>query len=832
MHAADVLLDRYVIERELAHGGMATVYLAHDTRHDTHVAVKVLHPELGPVAGEARFSREIQVTARLQHPNILPIFDSGRVDGIPFYVMPYVEGESLAQRLAREGQLPVDEAVDIATEIADALAHAHATGLVHRDVKPGNILLTHGHAMITDFGVVRVVELTQSHRITEAGFTLGTAAYMSPEQGSGGEVDGRSDIYSLGCVLYEMLSGHPPFGGRNSQAVIARHLVETAAAIAPTRPTVTPALEAIVQRTLAKAPADRFANAGQLRDALRHLDAPLPRARESVSEPPRRRSRRVWIGVAAIVVALLVLSLLAWLAARRMTARSTVAGADPNHIAVLYFDDESPGHDMGYLADGLTERLIQTLSAVPAIHVISRNGVARFRGHAAPLDTLARSLHVGSVVEGSVQRAGDRVRVAVQLVDATTGEQLASHTVEHPTGDLFALEDDVAAQVADLLRTRLGQSIRLRQVQEGTSSQLARELLLRADAARNDASAIAQGRQRGNTQDAITFLHRGDSLLARAESADPRWVEPTVERGWVMLELAALQSGGARVPFVARAIAFAEQALARAPRDAGALELHGTALWRLTDASPDASADTSRLRRAEHDLRAAVAADSMRASAWSTLSQLLRFNGSLAEANIAAQRALGADAYLENAPEVMDQLYRSELLLGDARGAARTCADGRRRFPGDARFVECRLTLMLVDTLAAPNPRAAWALVASLDSADPGARDTTPAVQYGSIYRHMAAAAIAARAGDRDTALATIAWARHRVRADRSASIDLDYDEAYVRLALGDHDRALALLRGYLVARPTYRGYIARDPLFARLRDDARFRALLAARPA
>lgn len=858
MHADDVLSDRYVIEREIARGGMATVYLARDTRHDARVAVKVLHADLGPLAGEARFTREIQMTARLQHPNILPIFDSGRVGGVPFYVMPYVEGETLHERLAREGQLPVEDAVEIACEIADALALAHETGLVHRDVKPSNILLAHGHAMLTDFGIAQLSEITQGHRITETGFTLGTVLYMSPEQGAAGTVDGRSDIYSLACVLYEMLAGHPPFMASNPQAIIARHLIETAPSISAVRPTVSPALDTVIRRAMAKAPADRYARAGDFRDALRHPDAPV-RTSEATSTSTRASTHgpthvvsaadasadsprdspsaghRPRMVVGASIAALLALVVLGWLAGSRVLGRAADPTiADPDHVAVLYFDDESPQHDMGYLADGLTERLIQTLSAVPAIHVVSRSGVQRYRGRAVPLDVMAHALRVGTIVEGSVQRAGDRVRVAVQLVDAGTGEQLATHTVEHPASDLFALEDDVAGQVGDLLRSRLGESIRLREVQEGTSSQPARELLLRADEARNDASAITHGRQPGSVQDAAVFLARSDSLLARAEAADPRWIEPIVERGWTLVDLAALPTSTSRVTRITmlqRALAHADRALARAPTDADALELHGTVLWHLVDAGPLGAVDASRLHRAEQDLRAAVAAKPTQASAWSTLSRLLRLKGSLAEANIAAQRALSEDAYLENAPDIVNQLYRSEMLLGDATGAARACADGHRRFPGDRRFVECRLTLMLVDTASAPNPRAAWALVRSLDVADPATRESTSALEYGPVYRRMAAAAISARAGERDTALATIAWARRQVQRDPNAATDLDYDEAYVRLALGDKDRTLALLRGFLTARPTYRGYIARDPLFTRLRGDPRFTSLLGAPP-
>jgi len=826
---ADVLSDRYVIERQIARGGMATVYLARDIRHGSHVAIKLLHPAFGALLGEARFTREIQVTARLQHPNILPIFDSGRVADVPYYVMPYVDGESLAQRITREGQLPVDDAVEIACEVADALAHAHAEGFVHRDVKPGNILLAHGHAMLADFGVARIAELTRSQRLTETGFALGTPTYMSPEQAAAGEVDGRSDVYSLGCVLYEMLAGHPPFSGPNSHALIARHLTDPLPSVHTVRPTVGAPLEAVLRRATAKAPADRFAGAAQFRDALRHLAAPVPEA--SSASPGSERLR--WIAGASVPLVLALALSVAWFARSGYRGTTVTAPADPSRIAVLYFDDESPQHDMGYLADGLTERLIQALSMVPAIHVISRNGVERYRGRPVSLDSLRGTLRVGSVVEGSVQRSGDRVRVNVQLVDANTGDQITAHTVEHAAGDLFALEDDVTAQVSDLLRQRLGQSVHLREIQEGTRSQLARELLLRADQARNDATAITQRRHPGEIQDAVAFLWQGDSLLARAMTADSEWAAPVVTRGWLMLDLAALPgSGTTRLRALQRALAYAEQALRRAPRDADALELHGTTLWRLVDAGTGAATDAARLQRAEQDLRAAVAIRPTQASAWSTLSRLLRLKGSLAEANVAARRALGEDAYLENAPDIVEQLYRSELLLGDDRAAARSCADGHRRFPNDWRFVECRLTIMLFDTAMVPDPRAAWALVATLDATDLTARDTALPRQYGPVFRHMAAAAISARAGERDTALATIAWARQRVRDDSSAAVDLDYDEAYVRLALGDRARALALLDEFLVARPTYRAYIARDPLFTRLRGDQRFTALLRTPPA
>ena len=220
------MADRYVIERELGRGGMATVYLAHDLKHDRRVALKVLHPELAATLGPERFLREIRTTARLDHPHILPVHDSGETHGQLWYTMPYVEGESLRDRLRREVQLPVEEAVRLTREVADALDYAHRHGLVHRDVKPENILLSDGHARVADFGVARALDAAGGSQLTETGMSVGTPAYMSPEQASAGQMDGRSDIYALGCVLYEMLAGEPPFTGLTPQAILAKRVLE------------------------------------------------------------------------------------------------------------------------------------------------------------------------------------------------------------------------------------------------------------------------------------------------------------------------------------------------------------------------------------------------------------------------------------------------------------------------------------------------------------------------------------------------------------------------------------------------------------------------------
>ena len=266
----DALRDRYAIERELGRGGMATVYLAEDLRHHRQVAIKVLRPELAATLGPERFLREIQIAARLRHPHIVPLYDSGEADGLLYYVMPYVEGESLRDRLRRERQLPVNEALGIAREVADALAHAHERELIHRDIKPENILLEGGHALVADFGIARAVGSAATKDLTTAtGLAIGTPAYMSPEQALGDTaVDARSDVYALGCVLYEMLAGEPPYTGPTPQAIMARRLSEPVRSLRTVRDTVPEQLEQAVMRALARVPADRFPSVTAFRDAL------------------------------------------------------------------------------------------------------------------------------------------------------------------------------------------------------------------------------------------------------------------------------------------------------------------------------------------------------------------------------------------------------------------------------------------------------------------------------------------------------------------------------------------------------------------------------------
>ena len=296
-------IEQYVIERELGRGATSTVYLARDSKHDRLVALKLLRPEVTASLGADRFLREIRLLAGLQHPHILPLYDSGEVDGALYYVMAYVEGESLRDRLKREGRLPVGDAVTIAREVAGALGYAHMHNVVHRDIKPENILLASGEPMLADFGIARAISRASGEyrRTTDAGIVLGTPAYMSPEQASAEPViDGRTDIYALGCVLYEMLAGVPPFTGPTPQAVIARRFLETPPRIDAVRADVSPGLEQVVRRALAPAPGERYQSAQEMESALENAASGAPL---SLAQPAEGAPRWLWLAAAAAVLA-------------------------------------------------------------------------------------------------------------------------------------------------------------------------------------------------------------------------------------------------------------------------------------------------------------------------------------------------------------------------------------------------------------------------------------------------------------------------------------------------------------------------------------------------
>ena len=419
---AEALRDRYVIERELGRGGMASVYLARDLRHDRSVALKVLHPELAHALGPERFLREVRTTARLDHPHILPVFDSGEAAGLLWYTMPYVEGESLRDRLRHEGQLPVDEAIRLTREVADALDCAHQHGVVHRDIKPENILLAGGHARVADFGVASAVEAAGEGRLTETGLAVGTPTYMSPEQASGGQVDGRSDQYGLACVLYEMLAGEPPYTGPTAQAIIAKRFSEPVPHLGTVR-SVPPELEFAVTRGLARAPADRYQTASQFAKALGGGIG--TGTRES---RVRRRPHRIW-WTSAVALALLMLLVGWWGVFKTKTVAATLRG-----VALLPCENTSARQDDVYIGDRWSEEMIQKLVRVGGLSPKSWASVRRYRDTQMPLRQIGAELNAGSLVRCQVAEQRLGVRLRAELIRAQDERVLWSNDYEQPLG--------------------------------------------------------------------------------------------------------------------------------------------------------------------------------------------------------------------------------------------------------------------------------------------------------------------------------------------------------------------------------------------------------------
>lgn len=449
------LSGRYRIERELGRGGMATVYLAHDQKHARPVALKVLRRELAAALGPERFLREIQIAARLTHPNILPLHDSGEAAGCLYYVMPYVEGESLRTRLAREKQLPLADALQIAREVADALNYAHSHDVVHRDIKPENILFQAGHAVVSDFGIARAITAAGGDKLTETGIAVGTPAYMSPEQASGEtRLDGRSDIYSLGCVLYEMLAGEPPFTGPSAQAVLARHSVDPVPPLHTVRPTVPDAVERALTKALAKVPVDRFAGAAQFADALT-AESAAPSALRG--RRPRLAERR-WLVVPLIMAALIAVGAVAWFARGLFQEARARASARPM-LVVLPFENLGPPSDE-YFADGITQEITSRLAQLSGLGVIARTSAIQYKETKKTVREIGEELGVQYVLEGSVRwektpGGSSRVRVSPQLVRVSDATHVWGEPYEAALSEIFRLQADVAERVTQALSVTL-----------------------------------------------------------------------------------------------------------------------------------------------------------------------------------------------------------------------------------------------------------------------------------------------------------------------------------------------------------------------------------------
>jgi eukaryotic-like serine/threonine-protein kinase len=517
------LADRYSIEREIGAGGMSRVYLAEETRFGRKVVIKVLSRDLSGAISAERFEREIQLVARLQHPHILPLLTAGESQGSLYYTMPFVPGESLRERIVREGRLPLRDAFRIASEVADALACAHSEGVIHRDIKPENVLLSSGHAVVADFGIAKAISVSQTAvtgtgndvGITQVGTSLGTPAYMSPEQAAGEQhLDGRTDIYSLGCVLYEMLAGRQPFTGVSVGAVIAKRFTETPVSLRTIDSAIPIEAERIVVRAMGREPSERFATASQMVHALAAASASRSGPNGSADGKPS--------------------------------------------VAVLPFVNLSSNADDEYFSDGMTDEIINALAHVRGIRVAARTSAFVFKGQKVDLRTIAQQLSVQTILEGSVRRAGTRVRISVQLVSAADGLHLWSERYDRELADVFVLQDEIAQAISLALEERLGGGAAATTPEERVKEPLQRAARAPVNPAAYD--IYLRGRflfEQHSATDAI-------ACFERAVAIDPHFALAHTWCGWANMLAANLNMLPALTAFP-RARAAADYAIALEP---------------------------------------------------------------------------------------------------------------------------------------------------------------------------------------------------------------------------------------------------------------------------
>jgi serine/threonine-protein kinase len=646
-----------------------------------------------------------------------------------------------------------------------------------------------------------------------------------------------------------LLAGQPPFDGPNARAIMARHAMEQVPSIRIVRQSVPEELEDAVLQSLEKTPADRFQKMSEMADLLADLEATVATRRTtSRGVPAVRRSTsggvkavrrttpvailgekwgtgvRLWSLSAVLLAVLAVGGVAVWrLAFGPGASAAEDSSIDKNRIAVLYFENRSGADSLSYLADGLTEALIQELSSVKPLQVISRNGVAPFRKVSAPPDSIGRVLKVGTLVEGTIAQSGDRLRVSVSLLDAGTGVDIGSKTLERPRDEIFALQDDLTREVAVFLRQRLGEAVQLRESRIGTRNVEAWELLQRAEQMIHGAETLIDA---GDADAASRQLAGADTVLMKAEAADPRWAAPVTRRGWLayrQTRLAGSFDKGYYARWTELGLGLAERALQLGPNDPDAHELRGTLrYWRwLLNLSPGADEAARLLVSAEEDLRRSVELNPGQATAWNSLSHMLMAKAQIAEAKLAALRAYEADPYLREANKTIWRLFQSSLDLEDAVEAVHWCEEGKRRFSSDPRFSECQLWLFALKDREPDVPRA-WQLLEEYVRLSPPQQR-----EFLRLRGQMLVAFALVRAGLADSARSVLV--RSRASADQDPDRELVYFEAHVRAMLGDRDEAFRLLGTYIAINPQVRSSMAHDDTwwFRELRKDPRYRELV-----
>jgi eukaryotic-like serine/threonine-protein kinase len=729
---AAALATRYAIERELGRGGMATVYLAEDRKHRRKVAVKALRPDLAVQLGAERFLREIGIAALLTHPHILPLIDSGEAAGLLYYVMPYVSGESLRQRLVREQRLPIRDALRAARDVGAALDYAHRQGFVHRDIKPENILFADGHAVVADFGIARAVSAAGVESVTEAGLALGTPAYMSPEQASAErDLDVRSDLYSLACVLFEMLAGEPPFTGPHARAIIARQLTEHPRSVRALRPDTPPAVEQAIARALAKDPEDRFPTVARFIEALDAGEAP--------------RTEAALLG----------------------TTRS---------LAVLPFVNMSPDPETDYFSDGITEELINALTKVGGLRVASRTSVFALKNKPQDVRAIGALLGVSAVLEGSVRKAGDQLRITARLTAADDGRHLWSERYDRKLDDVFAIQDELARTIVSTLRTTFLAEVTDPTPRRYTENLVAYGLYLRGRYSWNKRSAEG-------VREAIAYFEQ-------AIAADPKYA--LAYSG--LSDAYALQVDYRRVPVTEglnRARDYARQALAL---DDSIAEAHTSLAWVLFIYDWD-------WHDAARTFRRAVELNPGYATARQWYSFVLAALGHLDQALVEGHAALELDPASVSIRRSLGWLYYYA-----------------RRF--DTALDHLRRAIAMNPTSQETYRLLGLALAqqGAFDQAERALREAM-AIPEESSYAPAALGYVLAMRGERPAAEAILAELDVRSGSEYVSPVAFQM----VHLGLGNHDQAFTWLERAYEERRGWLAYLKVEPMLDPLRSDSRF---------
>jgi TolB-like protein/tRNA A-37 threonylcarbamoyl transferase component Bud32 len=790
----------YAIERELGGGGMSRVFLATEKTLGRTVVVKVLPPELAHAVSVERFRREIAMAARLQHPHIVPLLTAGETDGLPYYTMPFIDGESLRARLARVGELPLVDIVRVLRDVTGALAYAHEHGVVHRDIKPENVLLTRQHALVADFGVAKALSASTMVGVTSStslGVALGTPAYMAPEQAAADPTtDGRADLYALGAMTYEMLTGSPPFGGRNAQATLAAHAGEAATPVDTRRAATPPALAALVMQLLEKRPADRPQTAEAV---LATLDGITTTSGSMLPFAPAKKKRRVPAWAIAGVAAVLVAGAIVAMAKRGkgdadmggMVGMSAGGDIAPHSVAVLPFANVGKDTATEYFADGMADELTTALARVPGLKVAARSSSFTFRDQSVGAQHVGKTLHVGNVLEGSVRREGGRLRVTAQLVNTATGLAVWSDSYEREMKDVFQVQDELTHAIIAALYPTLTST-------GHDTAETARLAVAHAPRGTNDLSAydlFLQGRHyfgwggAPSLWKAIGFFQQAiaaDSTFARAHAALAMSYDLLPDYG-----------GAPADSVIPLAEAHAERAIAL---DSGLADAHL--------ALGDVRVHQWRWADAERELGRSVSLDPSNPTVHLWHAELLLGMGEVADAVGHAKMAQALDPLTA----VTNQTLSRTLL--DARKYGEAAAAATKGLAIDSTFGGLYVILMEADMLGGHADSAARVADRALRIARRGL-----GVRSAAIWAYTRAG----RKSDADVLLA-------EMRRDQSAGSVPALDMAHALLAYGQTDSALVWI-GRSVARhdaePDWNG-LACDPTYDALRRDSRFVALMA----